>query len=157
MSFEDSAAALGWTSPTGVLLWWKAASQIAASSTSHICAQAAMRNRTTVLSHHSTPSQHLTCTVRHQVQRSVLWAIFSQKARSRSSQLTMQTFCIPHLCLNIPSSCNYVADYPANSIGLRLRKGTKPIKNDTGQLLGTLTSLTFLVEALHILSLLQNM
>lgn len=140
-----------------LLLSWKAASQITASSISHICAEAATRNSMTVLSHHSTPSQHLTCSIGRQVQRSVLWAIFSQKARSRLSQLTMQTFCTPHLCLNIPSSRDYVADYPANSIGLRLRKGTKPIKNDTGQPLGTLTSLTFLMEALHILSALQNM
>lgn len=157
MSFEDSAAALGWTSPTGMFLWWKAAPQTTAFSISHICAQAAIRNRMTVLSLQSSPSQYLTCRIGHQVQRSALWAIFSQKARSRLSQLTMQTFCIPHVCLNISSHWDYMDDYPAYSIALKLRKGIKPIKNDTRQLLGTLTSITLLMEALHILSSLQNM
>lgn len=156
MSFEDSAAVLGWTNPTGMLFWWKAAPQTTTSSISHICAQAAVRNRMTALSLQSSPSQHLACSIGHQVQRSVLWAIFSQKAR-RLSQITMQTFCIPHLCLNVPSHWDCVPDYPANSKGQRLRKGTKPIKNDTGKLLGTFTPLMPLMEALHILSSLQNM
>ena len=146
------------TSPTGMLLQWRAASPTTASSMAHVCVQAATRKRMTVLSPHS--NLKLAFNLQYQTPETKVSSPshFSQKSWKKIVKANYPDILYPtSFAWAYRAAQDYVADYPANSIALSLRKGTKLIKNDTRQLPVTLTSLPFLTEALHFLSLLQNM
>lgn len=156
MSSENPSTVLGWTSSPAVLLEWRAAPQTIASSTAHSCVQALRKKRMTVLSVHSKPKP------KFNLQNQTQEAKVSSQSHFKRSELDCQDWLLRPSVSHIfawtyTTAEGFVANYPADSIALSVRKGTKLIKNNTGQLLGMLTSLSSLTESLHFLSLLQNM